>query len=204
MKGLIIKPLGNLTNSWEVWQNFWDKWQMFFLLILSFQLKIFFQEMIKNINSSDFDFIYELYMHPATNPYLLYEPMSEGAFKPIFEDLLAQNIIFIYSENGQNIGMFKLIPLQHRSSHINYLGGLAIHPDFAGMGFGSKMLQEIIILGKERGIKRLELSTGTFNKKAIKLYEKHGFVFEGILRNYVYIEVKGGLVDEQMMSYLYE
>lgn len=160
--------------------------------------------MIKNITTSDFDYIYELYMHPATNPYLLYEPMSEEAFKPIFADLLTQNIIFIYSENEQNVGMFKLIPFQHRTSHINYLGGLAIHPDFAGKGFGSKMLQEIINLGKKRGIKRLELSTGTFNKNAIKLYEKHGFVFEGILRNYVHNVAMGGFADEQMMAYFYE
>lgn len=142
-------------------------------------------------------------MNPATNPYLLYELMDKESFTPIFNDLLKQDIIFIYADEGQNIGMFKLIPLHHRTKHINYIGGLAIHPDFAGKGFGSKMIEEIIDLGRQRGLKRLELSTATFNAKAIKLYEKHGFVFEGIMKNYTYIQAEERFIDEQLMAYLY-
>ena len=99
--------------------------------------------------------------------------------------------------------MFKLIPLHHRTKHINYIGGLAIHPDFAGKGFGSKMMAEIIDLGKQRGLKRLELSTATFNTKAIQLYEKHGFVFEGVMKNYTYLQAEERFIDEQLMAYLY-
>lgn len=159
--------------------------------------------MVRNITANDFDFIYGLYMNPVTNPYLLYELMDKESFTPIFNDLLKQNIIFIYTDEEQNIGMFKLIPLHHRSKHINYIGGLAIHPDFAGKGFGSKMMTEIIDLGRQRGLKRLELSTATFNAKAIKLYERHGFAFEGIMKNYTYIQAEERFIDEQLMAYLY-
>jgi putative acetyltransferase len=159
--------------------------------------------MTRTITTNDFDFIYELYMNPATNPYLLYELMDKESFTPIFNDLLRQNIIFIYSDAEQNIGMFKLIPLQHRNTHINYIGGLAIHPDFAGKGFGSKMMAEIIDLGRQRGLKRLELSTATFNATAIKLYERHGFVLEGIMKNYTYLQAEERFIDEQLMAYLY-
>lgn len=160
--------------------------------------------MLRNITAEDFDFIYGLYMHPDINPYLLYEPMPEADFMPIYEDLLRQNIIFIYHEAGQNIGMFKLIPLHHRTSHISYIGGLGIHPNFNGMGHGSKMIQEIIDLGRNRGLKRLELSTATFNTRAIKLYEKHGFVLEGVMKNYTHIAARGEYIDEQIMAYLYQ
>jgi L-phenylalanine/L-methionine N-acetyltransferase len=159
--------------------------------------------MVRLITIADFDFIYRLYMHPATNPYLLYEPMSIEDFRPIFDDLLAQEIIFIFSENDQNIGMFKLIPLKHRTSHINYIGGLAIDPDFSGKGYGSKMIEEIIALGQKRNLKRLELSTATFNTKAIKLYEKHGFKYEGVLRGYTHVAARNEYIDEQMMAYIY-
>jgi RimJ/RimL family protein N-acetyltransferase len=159
--------------------------------------------MVRNITANDFDFIYGLYMNPATNPYLLYELMDKADFTPIFDDLLKQNIVFIYADAGQNIGMFKLIPLQHRTKHINFIGGLAINPDFAGKGFGSKMMTEIIDLGRQRGLKRLELSTATFNAKAIKLYERHGFAFEGIMKNYTYIQAEERFIDEQLMAYLY-
>ncbi len=173
------------------------------------KLKIFkkkirnFEKMTRNITLNDFEFIYNLYMHPSTNPFLLYEKMDKADFLPIFNDLLSQNIIFIYSENSENIGMFKLIPLNHRNSHINYLGGLAIHPNYSGKGYGSKMLLEIIEIGKVRGLKRMELSTSTTNQTAIKLYEKHGFVFEGILKDYTYLKAENQYIDEQYMAYLY-
>ena len=41
----------------------------------------------KIATSEDFDLIYGLYMHPAINPYLLYEQMEKGEFQPIFDDL---------------------------------------------------------------------------------------------------------------------
>ena len=159
--------------------------------------------MIRNITESDFDFIFELYMHPKTNPFLLYELMPKVEFQSIFSELLSQNILYIFSENEQNTGMFKLIPYLHRTSHISYLGGLAIHPNFAGKGFGSKMIEAILDLGKQKGLKRIELSTATFNEKAIKLYEKHGFAAEGILKNYTFLKSENQFVDEQLMAYLY-
>jgi L-phenylalanine/L-methionine N-acetyltransferase len=159
--------------------------------------------MIRQITNNDFEFIFKLYMHPIVNPFLLYETMPIEAFKPIFDDLLQQKIIFIFAENNENIGMFKMIPLAHRTSHINYLGGVAIHPDYAGKGFGGKMIDEILELGKTRNLKRIELSTATFNQNAIKLYEKKGFVLEGVLKNYTYLKSENRYIDEQMMAYLY-
>ena len=159
--------------------------------------------MIRNITQNDFDYIYNLYMHEAINPFLLYEKMDEEAFRPIFDYLLAQNIIFIFSENGIDIGMFKLVPQPHRNSHTNYLGGVAIHPDFAGKGFAKKMFVEILDLGQKRGLVRIELSTATFNENAIKLYEKMGFVTEGVMKKHTFLKSENRYVDEQLMAYLY-
>ncbi len=143
-------------------------------------------------------------MHPAVNPFLLYEKMDRNEFKPIFDELLAQNIIYIYFENNKNIGMFKLIPLNHRNSHINYLGGLAIHPDFARKGYGQKMFDEILKIGKSRSLKRIELSVSTANITAISLYQKMGFKFEGILKDYTFLKAENRYIDEQYMAYIYD
>ncbi|MBL0356788.1 MAG: GNAT family N-acetyltransferase [Chitinophagaceae bacterium] len=160
--------------------------------------------MIRNITAADFDFIYEIYMHPSVNPYLLYEYMDAASFLPVFNDLLKKNIIYIFNADGQEAGMFKFIHQQYRNAHIAYLGGLAIHPSFAGKGYGATMMKEIIELGKTLHIKRIELSTATFNDKAIKLYEKNGFIKEGVLRKYTHLESEDRFIDEIMMSYLYE
>jgi L-phenylalanine/L-methionine N-acetyltransferase len=88
-------------------------------------------------------------------------------------------------------------------THIGYLGGLAIHPNFSGKGYGVKMMKEILALGKEKGFLRIELSTATTNTRAITLYEKLGFKREGILKKYTHLKSENRFLDELMMAYLF-
>lgn len=159
--------------------------------------------MARNITAGDFDFIYGLYMHPQVNPWLLYEPMDATAFKTIFEDLLSKNVVYIFEVEGQAVGMFKFIKQPYRNHHTAYLGGLGIHPDFSGNGYGQQMMNEILVLGKTMGMLRIELTVATINKKAITLYEKNGFVKEGVLRKFTHLVSEGRFIDEAIMSYLY-
>lgn len=159
--------------------------------------------MIRKITSDDFAWIYSLYMHPQVNTWLLYEMMDANSFQPIFDDLLQKDIIYIYEEESKAAGMFKLVHQLYRNSHIAYLGGVAIHPGFAGKGYGKKMIQEIIELGSQMNLLRIELSTATNNEKAISLYKKIGFVKEGILKKYTWLKSENRFLDEIMMAYLY-
>lgn len=159
--------------------------------------------MIRKITAADANFIFGLYMHPDINPFLLYEMMDKKSFAPIFTDLLNRDIIYVYEVNTVPAGMFKFIRQQYRNAHIAYLGGVAIHPSFAGKGHGKKMLQEIIELGRELNLLRIELSTAVANDKAIHLYEKIGFVKEGVLRKYTWLKSEKRYLDEVLMSYLY-
>ena len=158
--------------------------------------------MIRSAVKSDFDFVYNLYMHPQVNPYLLYEHMDPTSFEPIYDDLIQSGIKYIYHKAEDNIGMFKLIPLTHRTSHIAYLGGLAIHPLQGGKGHGLRMLQEIIEFARSRAFFRIELSVAVINTKAISLYEKAGFEKEGIYRKYTHLKSENRFLDEQVMSVL--
>ena len=161
--------------------------------------------MYRNATQNDLQFIYDLYMHPQVNPYLLYEFMTIEDFKPIYNKLLEGGIKYIFEEeNGTSIGMFKLFPWTYRASHIAYLGGLAIHPAYAGKGFGVKMMQEIIELANQKDYKRIELSVSTENIRAIKLYKTVGFEEEGIMRKYTYLKCEGRFLDELLMSYIFE
>ncbi len=175
-----------------------------FLMSISYICKKH-SRMHRKATQNDLKFIYNLYMHPQVNPFLLYEMMDIGKFKPIFDKLLADEIKYIFmDENSTPVGMFKLSPFTYRSSHIAYLGGLAIHPNYAGKGFGLKMMQEIINLANQKDYKRIELSAGTENLGAIKLYKKVGFEEEGIMRKYTYLKSEGRFLDELLMSFIFE
>lgn len=160
--------------------------------------------MIRKAKQSDFDFIYELHVHPQVNRFLFYEIMSAVEFQPIFNELLDAGSLHVYEEDAVLMGMFKLSAKLHRCSHISYLGGIAIHPSFSGKGHAQKMLDEIILLGKEKGVRRLELGVSTINTKAIHIYEKAGFEREGYLKKYIYLKSENVYLDDLLMAYFYE
>ncbi|MBR7801350.1 GNAT family N-acetyltransferase [Undibacterium fentianense] len=159
--------------------------------------------MIRLATHSDFQFIFDLYMHPVVNPYLLYERMDATEFQPIFAQLLEAQVLYIFHDEAQAAGMFKLVPNRHRTSHIAYIGGVAIDPQLTGKGLGKKMFQEILALGQAQDLHRLELSVSVENRRAIELYTQCGFVAEGILRDYTYLKSEDRFINEVLMSYLY-
>jgi len=158
--------------------------------------------MVRLATPDDYEFIRSLYFHPLTNPWLLYEMSDAPDFPAIFDDLEAKGLLYVFETEDTPRGMFKLIPLTYRTSHIAYLGGVAIHPDYFGGGYGTQMLLEIIQLGKDRGLRRIELSTATINAKAIRLYEKTGFQKEGVLRDFCWLKSENRYMDEIMMAYI--
>lgn len=154
--------------------------------------------------AEDFEFMYSLYFHPDINPFLLYDHMDRPNFVPIFNALLEQKVLYIFEYEGQAAGMFKLIPLAHRTAHIAYVGGVAMSPAYAGRGLGKLMMHEIIGLAQTMGLRRLELSTATTNERAIRLYTSVGFEREGVLRKYSWLRPENEFLDEVMMSLLLE
>lgn len=158
--------------------------------------------MIRTATKIDFDYLYSLYMHPVINPWLLYEMMPPDLFKPILDDLIQKKAVYIYEQEGVAVGMFKLVPMKFRNSHIIYLGGIAIHPDHAGKGYAKEMILDAIDLVKSLDFTRIELTVATSNPKAISLYQKCGFSTEGILKNYTFLKSENRYIDEQVMALL--
>jgi putative acetyltransferase len=95
------------------------------------------------------------------------------------------------------------VPQQFRDAHKVYLGGLAIHPDKSGKGEGAKMMEEIITFCKQNNFLRVELSVSTENEKAIRLYERSGFVKEGVMKKFTYLESENKFLDEVMMALIF-
>lgn len=58
--------------------------------------------------------------------------------------------------------------------------GIAIHPDFRGMGIGRTLMNEIIKQAANDGYRSLSLSVDPQNTSAMNLYERLGFSYFGI------------------------
>lgn len=158
--------------------------------------------MLRKALPEDLDFIYSLYMHPLVNPWLLYEQMNKEEFAAVYNDLLDKNIKYVFTTDELNAGMVKIIPYTHRAAHTAYVGGLAVHPDQKGRGYGRQLMNEVIHFCRREGFLRIELSVAVVNKKAISLYEQAGFQQEGLLKNYTYLASENRYLDELLMALL--
>lgn len=56
--------------------------------------------------------------------------------------------------------------------------GIAVHPDFRGMGFGKLLMYYLHTAARYRGAKKIRLKVYSENRAAVALYEKLGYQFE--------------------------
>jgi RimJ/RimL family protein N-acetyltransferase len=62
----------------------------------------------------------------------------------------------------------------------NALVGMGLLEEYRGRGLGARLLEQLIEDGRRAGLQRLELGVYASNAAAIALYEKSGFVREGL------------------------
>lgn len=99
-----------------------------------------------------------------------------------FEDSLSRdyNIYLVAEEDGKIAGYCGML-LSPFEGQIN---NVCVDKAFRCRGIGSKMLKSLLETGKERGITEFTLEVRKSNEKAIALYEKLGFVSEGIRKGF--------------------
>jgi putative acetyltransferase len=79
--------------------------------------------------------------------------------------------------------------------------GMSVHDDFQNRGVGNALMKAMLELADDwLGLERIELEVYVDNLAAIHLYEKYGFVKEGIARGYA--RRPGGFVDAYYMARL--
>ncbi len=64
------------------------------------------------------------------------------------------------------------------------LANLAVHPDFQGLGIGSRLLDRVIADARAANIESLFLEVRTSNERARRLYLRRGFVQISIRKGY--------------------
>jgi ribosomal protein S18 acetylase RimI-like enzyme len=81
-----------------------------------------------------------------------------------------------------------------------YLGVLK---QFQHIGVGIKLMEIAEFWARKEGLERMQLSVFENNDRAIKFYEKHGFLIEGRLVNGVKLD-DGSYIDELIMGKVIE
>jgi RimJ/RimL family protein N-acetyltransferase len=86
-----------------------------------------------------------------------------------------------------------------RNQHSAYIV-IGILQSFAGQGIGARLFTALEAWAHERRLHRLELTVMVHNERAIRLYQKMGFVVEGTKQHSLFVD--GAFVDEYYMAKL--
>lgn len=130
--------------------------------------------------------------------------MSESEME-LFIDQQAQSdnqIILLAFLNDELVGVVNITADQHpRVRHIGDVF-LGIKKAYWGNGLGSILMEEAIEWAQSSGsIRRLQLTVQKRNTAAVHLYEKMGFIIEGLQERGAYIE-GGEFLDVYLMGQL--
>lgn len=101
-------------------------------------------------------------------------PWSAKAFRELTLD--AQSVGLVAEMDDQIVGFCSVTNVSGEGD----VNNVAVAPEFQGRGIATSMLKELIRQGEMLGITDFTLEVRAGNAAAIHLYEKLGFVSEGI------------------------
>ena len=129
-------------------------------------------------------------------------PTDINAVKNTIEKSIDDNNLFLVATHKENIVGFLSIQKgeYRRIRHTGYLV-VGIREKYRGMGIGSELFSKIDTWAMENNITRLELTVICSNTIAKHLYEKNGFIVEGIKKKAMIIDDK--YVDVFSMAKIY-
>jgi ribosomal protein S18 acetylase RimI-like enzyme len=100
------------------------------------------------------------------------------------------------------VGWCDILPFDRPTKSHGGVLGLGILPEHRGRGIGPALIEAALAAAKASGLTRVELLVREGNGRAVALYERLGFVREGMKRNAV--RVDGHYENAVCMALLFE
>jgi len=152
--------------------------------------------------SEDAHAVAAIFTHPECYEDTLQLPWENKSTPEIAPERGIMSVAEAESEAGKRVIGFASMIRSPRVPVSHVFGiGMGVHPGYHRRGVGSRLLEALISTAFEwYNAHRLQLEVFTYNHAAIGLYEKYGFVAEGIRKEAVFRH--GRYVDLQMMALL--
>jgi len=120
------------------------------------------------------------------------EPWLE---RSILDDIRLEYSDYVVCEDGGHILSYAGL---HRILDEGHITNIAVHPAVRRRGAGSAALCELLRMAEEHGVSSFTLEVRDSDTAAVRFYEKHGFVSEGVRKDY-YPLSGGGREDARVM-----
>jgi RimJ/RimL family protein N-acetyltransferase len=123
---------------------------------------------------------------------------GDGTLKPV---LSADDVphALVAELDGRVVGYVRVRPSSLSSSaHVHRIDGLAVDPAVQGHGAGTALVEAAVTLARSRGARKVTLAVLAHNTGARRVYERCGFVEEGVLRQEYLLD--GRWVDDVLLA----
>lgn len=124
--------------------------------------------MIRPMQAEDIEWVSQIEAQCFTMPW------SANAYSKVLED--AKSLYLVAVSEGQVVGMCGVTNILGEGD----INNVAVKENFRGRGIAYAMLEELLRRGEADGIEAFTLEVRVSNATAIHVYEKLGFVSEGI------------------------
>src|SRR5688572_5259966 len=88
------------------------------------------------------------------------------------------------------VGWCDALPIDRPTRAHTGVLGIGVLAEFRGRGIGAALIRETLKKARANGLTRIELSVREGNASVIGLYERFGFVHEGVQRNAIRMDGK--------------
>jgi len=107
--------------------------------------------------------------------------LSENAFRQMLD---SNNLVIIAKQQNGIAGMMVLIPSEESLPEIASVPAMQVQKlyvstDYHGVGVASELINRMVELTREHGYRKAWLTVFSGNKRAIRFYEKMGFITIG-------------------------
>jgi RimJ/RimL family protein N-acetyltransferase len=96
--------------------------------------------------------------------------------------------MFVAIVNGEVVGWCDIQRHPFRAHSHRGTPGIGVVPGYRGRGIGARLMDQTLKQAFATGFVRVELNVRTDDLRAQRLYEKLGFVREGVLRDAVFVD----------------
>jgi RimJ/RimL family protein N-acetyltransferase len=133
---------------------------------------------------------------------MLEAPPLEEIRKFVAESVARQRPRFIALVGDEPAGWCDVIGNPRETLKHSGVLGMGVVREYRRRGIGSALMQRTLSDASGKGITRIELTVRVDNEPARTLYEKFGFVVEGLCRRHM--RVRGEYHDSYLMALLYD
>jgi RimJ/RimL family protein N-acetyltransferase len=128
-------------------------------------------------------------------------PSAAAVQKFVSDNIRNQNPQFVVLDGTTVVGWCIIVPkVKPIYQHTGVLG-MGIVEGYRGRGIGTALITSALVAARQRGLKRVELQVRENSISAVTLFERSGFVMEGIMRKHAFVD--GKYENSVMMAMLF-